>query len=420
MRKLGLLTVWCVVGTAAFSGCVGAPVDSALEGGEPIASDEQALPTDGQVCITVQQGGSGSAEDAVIWQSAPDWNDGARSPLSTGSSTLGLRQSLLRHDLAGVPAGATVLSATLAVYQLYKTTETTVSVHRVTTPWSAADVTWSSFGGGFDAAAAGSFVSGDPSGEAFGFRAVDLTGLTQGWVDDSSSNYGVLLEEPVGDFTDYRSSESLSVSERPKLDLCYVTCDDGIQNGSETGVDCGGACGSCPLLSEDFSDNALGWTLGPEWQIGSATASSGGAYGADPAADHTDTGDNGVAGVVIGGNASTSLHGFYYLTSPAFDASGEPGSLTLSFHRWLNSDYAPYMKNTVEVWSGSGWVTLWSSGGPPSINDNAWTLIQHDLTSYKNANMQIRFGFNITSNGVFSIGSWNLDDVLVSGRASSL
>jgi len=32
------------------------------------------------------------------------------------------------------------------------------------------------------------------------------------------------------------------------------------------------------ILSEDFSSNAQGWTLGPEWQIGAATPSSGGVY----------------------------------------------------------------------------------------------------------------------------------------------
>jgi len=38
----------------------------------------------------------------------------------------------------------------------------------------------------------------------------------------------------------------------------------------------GHSCGE--YFSEDFSSNAQGWTLGPEWQIGAATPSSGGVY----------------------------------------------------------------------------------------------------------------------------------------------
>ena len=53
---------------------------------------------------------------------------------------------------------------------------------------------------------------------------------------------------------------------------------------------------------ESFASNAAGWTLGTEWEIGPAKASTGG--GPDPANDHTPSSDNGVAGVVIGGSGS--------------------------------------------------------------------------------------------------------------------
>ncbi len=202
-------------------------------------------------------------------------------------------------------------------------------------------------------------------------------------------------------------------------------CDDGSAcTSGETcsaGV-CGGGNGPTVYFADDFHDNAKGWQLDPEWQIAPAMASNGGVLGADPATDHTLTADNGVAGVVIGGNASTMLHGFYYLTSPPFNTVNAAGQVILGFFRWLNSDYDPFMHNTVDVWNGSAWVNLWTSGGPPGVEDSppngmGWTFIQHDLTAYKNAGMRIRFGFDITSGGVFTVGSWNVDDVLVASAA---
>ncbi|MEH2395622.1 MAG: DUF4347 domain-containing protein [Nostoc sp.] len=168
-----------------------------------------------------------------------------------------------------------------------------------------------------------------------------------------------------------------------------------------------------PVFSETFANNNAGWTLGSEWQIGSATASIGQNDGnPDPAFDNTATSDNGVAGVVIGGNASTAaLHGYYYITSPVINTNGT-GKLNFDYYRWLNSDYSPYMQNTVEVFNGSSWVSVWTTGGSP-IADNAWTKQSFDITAYKSSATQVRFGFQIGNSGVYTVSSWNLDDVKI-------
>jgi len=169
------------------------------------------------------------------------------------------------------------------------------------------------------------------------------------------------------------------------------------------------------LFFEDFSDNSAGWTLGEDWEIGSATTSTGQSYAnPDPGADHTSTADNGVAGVKIGGNAPTDLHDYDYLTSPVVNTAGM-GVVMLDFYRWLNSDYTPYMQNAVEVYDGSGWVTLWESDGAPGVVDDAWTLQSFDVTSYANPGFQVRFGYKIESIGVFIVSSWNVDDVSITG-----
>ena len=176
--------------------------------------------------------------------------------------------------------------------------------------------------------------------------------------------------------------------------------------------------GSEPVCSEDniifeenFSDNSAGWTMDTEWQIGPATASTGHTFGnPDPATDHTPTSDNGVAGVVIGGNAATSTHPYYYLTSPVIDTSSA-STLTLEYYRWLNSDYAPYMQNQVQVFDGSSWVTIWESGSSPGIADSSWTQIINDISAYSNSNLMIRWGFRIEESGAYTVSQWNLDDV---------
>ncbi|QSV65196.1 MAG: S8 family serine peptidase [Dolichospermum sp. DL01] len=174
-------------------------------------------------------------------------------------------------------------------------------------------------------------------------------------------------------------------------------------------------------FSDDFANNTKGWTLGTEWQIGAAKTSTGQVYGnPDPGTDNTPTADNGVAGVVIGGNASTALHDFYYLTSPVINTS-TANKLFFEFARWLNSDYTPYMENKVEIFNGSSWVNLLPSNfnDSPGVQDNAWTPQQFDISAYKSASTQIRFGFNVGSAGVFTVSSWNVDDVKIYGDGGS-
>src|SRR6185436_7147796 len=120
--------------------------------------------------------------------------------------------------------------------------------------------------------------------------------------------------------------------------------------------------------------------------------------------------DNGVAGVIVGGNEATVLHPPYYIESPAVDVSVDTGKLFITFYRWLNSDYLPFMRNMVEVFDGAAWQLVWESGGPPGIQDSppagtGWTFQSFDITQYKNAGLKVRFGYEIKQNGVYTIGS---------------
>ncbi len=69
------------------------------------------------------------------------------------------------------------------------------------------------------------------------------------------------------------------------------------------------------------------------------------------------------------------------------------------------------MQNIVEVYDGANWQPLFVTGGS-ATEDSFWHQQVYDVTAYKNAAMQVRFGFNVNSGGVYGdCGGWNLDDV---------
>ena len=199
-------------------------------------------------------------------------------------------------------------------------------------------------------------------------------------------------------------------------DVCTDdSCVDGGCVFAPTGVD---GCCSEPLFRDDFSED-LGWTYDFSWERGEATAGTGSVYNNDPADDHSTSADDFLAGVVIGGNAPTSLGGFYWLTSPEIDLS-QAQAPHVSYWRWLNSDYTPYMQNKFEVFNGSSWVNIWQTGSSPGTSDAAWGHHDYDVSAFKNAAFRVRFGYNIGSSGVYTISSWNLDDVQVYDAAPLL
>lgn len=210
-------------------------------------------------------------------------------------------------------------------------------------------------------------------------------------------------------------------------DNCNGMADEGNPGGGAT-CGCGGftqcsngalQCvgGPTTYFEEDFADNAAGWTLDPTWGIGPTSVSPPASGGPDPAQDHTATADNGVGGVVIGGNAPTALHAYYYLTSPQINTSAAT-TLVFEYWRWLNSDYTPYMANQIQISTdGFTWTTLYQTGSSPGVADSAWTKQTFDIAAYKSPTMRIRYGYTIGSSGVFTVSSWNVDDVLVASAA---
>ncbi|MFO7567894.1 MAG: hypothetical protein R6X02_34960 [Enhygromyxa sp.] len=167
------------------------------------------------------------------------------------------------------------------------------------------------------------------------------------------------------------------------------------------------------VFFETFANNNAGWSLGTEWGIGPAAASNCALTcpGDDPATDHTPTGDNGIAGAVIGGCITDAIHANYCLTSPPINTANL-ATVWLTYWRHLHADYSPYMISTVHVYNGASWTQIWSTANT-CTNDAAWTQMAHNITNYKAVNMQIRFCHAVGDSYSFASGGWNLDDIVV-------
>jgi large repetitive protein len=175
------------------------------------------------------------------------------------------------------------------------------------------------------------------------------------------------------------------------------------------------------IVTDDFSSNK-GWSLGTNWEIGSTKVSPNAAGNPDPEQDNTATADNGVLGTILGGNIGgpDGLHGFYYATSPTYNLSNVT-KVNVSFYRWLNSDYDPYMTSQVEAFDGKAWQVIFTNanvGSSGYIADNAWTQKFYDVSAFadNNADFRLRFSYDVTSGSVYTISGWNVDDLEISGE----
>jgi len=191
-----------------------------------VTATPTATATTGAVCgKVIQRGTYGTVADAYIWAAWPDYT-GDWENLYTGIYSGGRKRTLIRFDLGFMPPGAVVDSAALGIYRNDEGGARTVNVYRITAAWAetgAGSVTWNNFGG-YDPTVRGSFAAAGS-----GWKTANVTALVQGWVNGSYPNYGVLLDDPTtvsDEFETYWASEYGSVSERPKLSICYHTGGD--------------------------------------------------------------------------------------------------------------------------------------------------------------------------------------------------
>ena len=97
--------------------------------------------------------------------------------------------------------------------------------------------------------------------------------------------------------------------------------------------------------------------------------------------------------------------------------------VNLSFHRWLNCDVQPYVRNTVEVSNdGQRWTVVWQNNSQNEVADNMWQEQVFDISdvSDERETVYVRWGHRIATDisggTAFPYSGWNIDDVELRGE----
>ena len=193
--------------------------------------------------VVRQQGIAGYAETQDTWisQANPNSSYGdAGTRVSDDDVTNSFfsdkqGQALVRFDGLigpnGVPAGATILSATLTL-QIADDIDTPLFnpdffIHPVLIPWSESS-TWNSLGGGLqfgsELGPLVAIMAGDNDPDGDGLRTIDITGVVQQWAN-GAPNWGfAILPEIISgndDGIEIFSSESANPLLRPAIEVVY-------------------------------------------------------------------------------------------------------------------------------------------------------------------------------------------------------
>lgn len=152
--------------------------------------------------------------------------------------------SLLSWDLSSIPAGSTVLSATLELY-VTNATQDNYQLLAMERAWREYEATWNQAGNGLSWTALGASATGDRAAPTLGVVSPRSTGgyvvtlnaagiaAVQRWVDNPTVNFGFAIQNyaSAANGLDFRSREAADAAQRPKLVVSYQPA---ASSGSET------------------------------------------------------------------------------------------------------------------------------------------------------------------------------------------
>ena len=151
-------------------------------------------------------------------------------PFNTGED----KSTILKWDISTIPPEAVIQSVSVTINVTDFTTQT-YELYELERVWFENEATWNDFAGGSawqsDGAKGandrGSTVLGTAAPGQVGSYTIDLnaTGVTlvQGWINNLSSNNGLIIaDENTSDGIDFSSSETIVAGSRPKLTVIYI------------------------------------------------------------------------------------------------------------------------------------------------------------------------------------------------------
>ncbi|MGQ9567272.1 MAG: DNRLRE domain-containing protein [Anaerolineae bacterium] len=186
--------------------------------------------------VAFRQGESGYAgvQDTYLSSWAPNTNYGVASTFSARTSDV--MHGLIRVDLSSIPAGSRVLSAKLSVYALGRsnTNGAWLEAYRVLRPWSEAQATWTYAQtgspwntpgcAGIGTDREGQYLDRGPLPSDRVWTEIEVGRAVQAWLDNPSSNYGLLLRLTSNGSVqyDFASSQYEDPTLRPRLRVTYA------------------------------------------------------------------------------------------------------------------------------------------------------------------------------------------------------
>lgn len=179
-------------------------------------------------------------KDAILISDVATTNFGASGVIDIGEQNPGttIRRGVIQFDLSGIPAGSTILTATLSLYCTvdYSSNARTMRAFRLKRAWVESEVTWNIYSSGNSWQTAGGFGTDDCEQTDIGSRAfsasetlnqfkdIALTAsAVQEWLDGAFANNGLLLKMDTESNDGYRflSSSDGTAANRPKLVITY-------------------------------------------------------------------------------------------------------------------------------------------------------------------------------------------------------
>ncbi len=159
------------------------------------------------------------AADTFIIHNQPDTKFGSSTGLMVGTlSNTGVLHARIRFS--GIPAGATIQSATLRLYRTMGSGSHTLAVQSASRSWQESTLTWNTNGStNRYTTPKSTYVMSNQTG----YVSVDVTSHVQEWANGSRSNYGFHLstDGTIGENHTFASRESATSSYRPKLEVTY-------------------------------------------------------------------------------------------------------------------------------------------------------------------------------------------------------
>jgi hypothetical protein len=194
--------------------------------------------------------------------------------------------SLVAWDVSAIPRGSIVVSASFELH-VTNTTSHSYDAYVMDRAWDEMSATWNlartgqswATAGASGALDHGSAVAGVIAARTLGTLRVDLNDVgrsaVQRWIDDPLTNHGLIFQNyaTATDGLDFRSSESATVSQRPRLIVTYTAppatdppADP--QNAAPTvsaGPDQSIVSGQSALLAGSASDDGAPGSLVVQW-----------------------------------------------------------------------------------------------------------------------------------------------------------